>query len=200
MFHKIKIIMLIFHDWIRNLIHYRKPSGKWIKYEISEIIPEIKKIKTWQEKQSRIPYKFLNIIKSPSKFKLFIIHIKMLAKIEYVLDIDLYNIDEYWATSTEVIKNKSGDCEDQAHYLMLRLAEYGIPLNELGCVWVVFKDEENEDPSGHVFAIYQYCEDDFYILDNGYLSYSLTTAKKFLSNRPDIKVLAAYNFDEVWEY
>ena len=33
-------------------------------------------------------------------------------QIEYKYDIDLYGIDDYWTSPTEVLKSRKGDCED----------------------------------------------------------------------------------------
>lgn len=53
----------------------------------------------------------------------------------YVLDIDNYRVDDYWATPDEFLQH-NGDCEDFAIIKMLSLKQLGIDVNRMRVVVV----------------------------------------------------------------
>jgi len=53
----------------------------------------------------------------------------------YVLDIDNYDIDDYWATPNEFLQ-RNGDCEDFAIIKMLSLKKLGFDVNKMRVVVV----------------------------------------------------------------
>lgn len=125
------------------------------------------------------------------------IHKNCIKDIVYVKDSELYNTNEYLATTEDIEKNKAGDCEDQAYYTMLKLKEAGFRDDDIGVLFVM---EKNKPDSGHVFAILHYTDNDFYMLDNGHFLSLPVKAKNYLGKRDDIEYIIAYNLFDIWNY
>ena len=87
-----------------------------------------------------------------------------------------------------------GDCEDQAIVIIRMLADSGLPYKNLGVCIV----------SGHAFAIVHHKEDDFYILDNGYMTKEVVEASLFFPfearNGKALSPIAGFNVMNDWRY
>jgi len=81
-------------------------------------------------------------------------------KQQYILDIENYGIEDYWATPREFLQN-SGDCEDYAIIKMLTLKKLGY---EMGSVRLVVLQDTNLRIPHAVLSIKN--GDDILILDN----------------------------------
>ena len=81
-------------------------------------------------------------------------------KMEYVLDIENYGLDDYWATPKQFLQN-SGDCEDYAIIKMLSLKQLGF---DVGKMRVVVVQDTNQRIAHAVMSIDR--QDDILILDN----------------------------------
>ncbi|GAU07677.1 hypothetical protein [Desulfoplanes formicivorans] len=102
--------------------------------------------------------------------------------------------DGMWKVSTDTLQKGKGISLDQAIVLMHRLRDAGFPDDALGVVSVQLEQQR------HSFAIIQYAEDDFWMLDNGYFSVFPVRASRFLAKRDDIVYLIGFNFFDVWTY
>ena len=99
-----------------------------------------------------------------------------------------------WKVSTDTLQKGRGISLDQAIVLMHRLRDAGFPDDALGVVSVQLSRQR------HSFAIIQFAEDDFWMLDNGRLSSVPVKATTFLAKRGDIVYLIGFNFFDVWNY
>lgn len=99
-----------------------------------------------------------------------------------------------WKVSTDTLQQGRGISLDQSIVLMHRLRDAGFPDDALGVVSVQLQQQR------HSFAIIQYAEDDFWMLDNGYFSVLPVRASRFLAKREDIVYLIGFNFFDVWNY
>jgi predicted transglutaminase-like cysteine proteinase len=79
---------------------------------------------------------------------------------EYILDIDNYGVDDYWAVPREFLYN-NGDCEDYAITKLFSLRWLGFPMDELRIV--VLQDTNLRIPHA-VLAVAD--DNDIMILDN----------------------------------
>jgi len=79
---------------------------------------------------------------------------------EYILDIDNYGIEDYWAVPREFLYN-NGDCEDYAITKLFSLLWLGVPIDDMRLV--VLQDTNLRIPHA-VLAVAE--NDDIMILDN----------------------------------
>ena len=94
-----------------------------------------------------------------------------------------------WNTShkTEIIER--GDCEDQAIYIMSLLRDQ---CTDWRCLGVGIA-------GNHAFAIVQIDENDFWIIDNGHLSYSIEKASQLLPYK-HLRPVCGFNLFKKWSY
>ena len=83
---------------------------------------------------------------------------------------------------------------DQSIAIMHRLRDAGFPDDSLGVVSVEFSGRR------HSFAIVHDRPDDFWVLDNGMLSFCPVRGSVLLAARRDVGVLIGFNFFDVWNY
>lgn len=105
--------------------------------------------------------------------------------IRYSDDMSLYGVREYWATPTETLKAKAGDCDDYAILKYYTLKPY---IKE-GELWYAFGSFKGIT---HLFLLYY---------DKDGVAYALDNAVKTLhplSERPDLEVLMKFTEDYVW--
>ena len=79
---------------------------------------------------------------------------------EYILDIENYGMDDYWATPKEFLYN-NGDCEDYAIIKMLSLKKLGFDMERIRLV--VLQDTNLRTPHA-VLAVES--KNDILIMDN----------------------------------
>lgn len=79
---------------------------------------------------------------------------------EYILDIDNYGVDDYWATPKEFLYN-NGDCEDYAIIKMMSLKMLGFDMHKIRLI--ILQDTNLRVPHA-VLAIE--AQNDVLIMDN----------------------------------
>ena len=82
-------------------------------------------VKVWQN--------FLTRIQTLSKREQLIAVNQFANEHEYILDIENYGIDDYWATPKEFLDN-NGDCEDYAIIKMISLKKLGFDMSKIRLV------------------------------------------------------------------
>ncbi len=102
--------------------------------------------------------------------------------------------DGMWKVSTDTLQKGRGISLDQAIVLMHRLRDAGFPDDALGVVSVQLSRQR------HSFAIVQFAEDDFWMLDNGRFCSVPVKASTYLAKRNDLRYLIGFNFFDVWNY
>lgn len=199
--HKIKINFLILKTLFIKFKYFFKKKCRNNKFFKNKTITDqgnLQKALDWQKRQlAELDIGIKQTAFKYSKNKIKEVYYKALKEIAYQKDIKLYNKEEYMATIKEIRSLGFGDCEDQAYNIMFRLRELGISDDFLG---VLFVSEKNKENSGHVFAIVQNQDDDFWILDNGHYLAIPTLASKYLAKRDDIEYVIGYNLYSIWNY
>lgn len=156
--------------------HYESKIIDWQKRELSSLPRHlVKEIKT----------DFIDLQKANN------IHWDVHKLIKYEKDIDAWEKKDYWQTSNQTIFLLKGDCEDQAFVRMRLLKEAGLPDKCLAIIII----------EGHAFAgIYtDERNNDFYILDNGNLTYCMGWASKILPYF-NAQPIVGFNLFDKWEY
>ncbi len=103
---------------------------------------------------------FLNSVKNRSRNEQLNAVNRYANQKKYILDIDNYGVEDYWAVAREFLYN-SGDCEDYAITKLFSLRWLGFPMDELRIV--VLQDTNLRIPHA-VLAVAD--KDDILILDN----------------------------------
>ena len=188
--------------FILNLISYIKNfKRKFEDHTSYEKIPEYdgifrRTISNWQRRESESlnnPTKSSGDLPAGWKNKAKQIHRDMLKNMEYVSDTHLYGKCEYWATSKEILKYMKGDCEDQAIYVLRELRDAGFPDNKIGVVIV----------KEHAFACIHITNNDFWLLDNGYISRQIIKASEIFPVKikgTELKPVCGFNLFDIWTY
>lgn len=99
--------------------------------------------------------------------------------VKYVPDEQQFDERDWWAVSDLVLARMKGDCEDQAIARWRIMREQGFPDDAIG-IGVCW---------GHAFAVLHYCEDDFYVLDNGFLTNEIVKASELFPVEREIESL-----------
>ncbi|NLY41345.1 MAG: hypothetical protein GX055_06970 [Desulfovibrionales bacterium] len=105
-----------------------------------------------------------------------------------------HELGELWRPSSVTMDRGRGISLDQSIAIMHRLRDAGFPDDALGVVSVQFADRR------HSFALVHDQDDDFWMLDNGLLSFSPLRGSVFFSARKDVHILIGFNFFDVWNY
>lgn len=105
-----------------------------------------------------------------------------------------HELGELWRPSSVTMDRGRGISLDQSIAIMHRLRDAGFPDDALGVVSVQIADRR------HSFAIVQDRDDDFWMLDNGLLSFSPLRGSIFFAARKDVHILIGFNFFDVWNY
>lgn len=105
---------------------------------------------------------------------------------------DIVNWDrrDYWQPSWATEYLRTGDCEDYAILKYRIMRECGFPDNRIGIILI----------KGHAFAALLEPEnDDFFILDNGSISYFMKKASETLPY-DDREIVCGFNLFNIWGY
>jgi len=149
------------------------------------------KIYNWQRKEDVIwARKEFSLDPGRQLLELQEIRYWVVTHIKYVKDAVNYDKKEYWAAIDEVIMRGTGDCEDQAFVMYKMMLEAGFPRDKVGIVCV----------KGHAFACYHFIKDDFYILDNGYLTSRVVKASKYFKDNEKVRPIVGFNISNQWSY
>lgn len=129
------------------------------------------KIKDWQrrEKEAQNIINAQNGVVDLNKAKE--IHRWILKNIVYVSDEENYGKLEYWPTSDEVLKSKKEDCDGIAIACWRKLRDAGFPDDKIGIACV----------DGHAFCVIFRNNNDFWVLDNGSITYKMELASEALT-------------------
>lgn len=200
---------------MRKLLFYTKALISTIKYYIYKFlfyfegkfkrlpyhIYNMNKIYSWQKRERELytTYNYNRTFDYEDSGKQVLelqkIRSWVIKNIKYKKDIVNYDKKEYWATTDEILKRGTGDCEDQAFIMYRKMFEAGFPRNKIGIICV----------KGHAFACYHYCHDDFYILDNGFIADRVIKATElFICNncgkQTEMKPIVGFNIGMLWSY
>jgi len=141
------------------------------------------KIFDWQYRERHV-FHVVDNINKPTLKDIKKVHRWVLTNFKYIPD----KGKDYWETSDEVIQKGGADCEGLAALMMRKLRELGIPDEKLGICII----------PRHAFATYWYKDDDFYILDNGYMTYHVVKASEFSWKKGE--PLCGFNLSDVWSF
>jgi hypothetical protein len=117
------------------------------------------------------------------------IHNECLQQFTYVKDIEQYNQSEVWSTTPEIELKMKGDCDDFAMLVWKKLRLAGFDPSYLGMVII----------SGHMFACIHVTDTDFYVLDNGNITYNIRLASRVLPHKGR-EPICGFNVNQYWVY
>lgn len=115
--------------------------------------------------------------------------------IRYTFDIELYNVDDYWASPTEVLRNRRGDCEDYAFLKREILISMGIPKSRLKLIHVDVKGGYTFSPDVKHFVLGYYHTSDE---SNPILLDNMFPRTMYLSTRYDLRLNYVFDESNVW--
>lgn len=116
-------------------------------------------------------------------------------RIDYISDIEQYKRINHYPTSKQVWTTDKDDCDGQAIAVWKALELQEFPADEIGMGVV----------DGHMFAVWHDPEliNDFWVLDNGFLSRKMVKASKLFPckyrGRP-LEPLYGFNVNSWWSY
>ena len=111
--------------------------------------------------------------------------------LRYAEDIDVWGVQDYWASPLEALQKGAGDCEDYAIAKYLSLASAGVPIAKLRMVYVRAMVGGKSLPH-MVLAYYSQPGAEPLILDN------LVTEVKPASQRGDLSPVFSFNSEGLW--
>ena len=106
--------------------------------------------------------------------KIYLIN-NYIATFSYKSDKEIYNRNDYWATSEQFFKNGGGDCEDISISQYDLLIKYGVNENKLD-----FLKGKNLSGQNHLVLRYKIKENDYLILEHGYITKYKNYTSSFL--------------------
>lgn len=120
---------------------------------------------------------------------------KLQRKMKFVTDIENYGVEDYWATAEEVLNTYRDDCDGFAVAIWSYLGNEAFIEKDIGMVYVY----------GHMFACWHENgnDDDFWVLDNGFLTRRMVKASKLFPIKRRGKILEpiyGFNVKRWWEY
>ncbi|WP_032095325.1 MULTISPECIES: transglutaminase-like cysteine peptidase [unclassified Alteromonas] len=114
--------------------------------------------------------------------------------IEYALDADIFNEQDYWATPAELIGHSKGDCEDFAIAKYVALLHLGIDRDKLRLIYVKAKIGRSRITQAHmVLGYYDMPSSDPLVLD------SLISSVLPGSQRTDLVPVFSFNDSGIWQ-
>lgn len=104
-------------------------------------------------------------------------------------DINIWGVEDYWATPKEFIEKGQGDCEDFVIMKYFSLIEKGISKKKLLLSYVIY-----EEVKSHMVLLYQseYDENEWFVLD------SLVDNIFPTERRSDLKFIYSFNEAGIW--
>jgi predicted transglutaminase-like cysteine proteinase len=113
-------------------------------------------------------------------------------RMQYKTDMEVYKVEDYWATPLEAMGNAAGDCEDFAIAKYMTLRIMGIPDERLRLIYVRYQSG-NTAPIAHmVLGYYAQPEEEPVILDN------MVSSVRPASMRPDLSPVYSFNSAGLW--
>lgn len=110
-------------------------------------------------------------------------------ELRYVEDIDLWRVDDYWATPVEALWRGAGDCEDFAIAKYFSLRQRGMPAEKLLITYVKVLNPER---AHMVLTYYPDNDGEPLVLD------SLIDTLEPADSRKDLLPVYAFNGEGVW--
>ena len=160
---------------------YERKILNWQAREMTSL--GMQEIKTFQEGA----YDFDKIRKA---------HDWVLRNIKWNSDQVVYGRTDFWAISDRVIKLKTDDCDGQAVAMWRKMLDAGLPGLEIGMAILIGNGQ------GHMTGSYQ-IDDDFWVLDNGYMTSQIVKASELFANKKrckGMKPVAGFNLHQFWSY
>lgn len=111
------------------------------------------------------------------------------SELRYVEDIDLWHVDDYWATPVEALWKGAGDCEDFAIAKYFSLRKWGMPADKLLITYVKVLNPER---AHMVLTYYPDADGEPLVLD------SLVDTIEPADARKDLLPVYAFNGEGVW--
>lgn len=190
--------------WPFNL--FIRPKYKYKRVMNPKDMAAIGKVHDWQERQktdyewnisrSELSKKYITPLTGiRARWAARSILKKVQRKMHFVRDIENYGMSDYWATAEEVLSTHRDDCDGFAVALWAYLTNYNFSEMDIGMVYV----------HGHMFACWHEDgnDDDFWVLDNGFMTTSMVKASKFFPiKRKDnlLEPIYGFNAKRWWDY
>lgn len=114
-------------------------------------------------------------------------------RIRWMDDIDIWGVEDFWATPLETMGKGQGDCEDYVIAKYITLRQLGVPVSRLRLIYVRARIGRSQITQAHmVLGYYETPSAEPRILDN--LVPSITPA----SQRTDLDPLFSFNSEGLW--
>jgi predicted transglutaminase-like cysteine proteinase len=113
-------------------------------------------------------------------------------RILYKTDMEVYKVEDYWATPLEFMGHGAGDCEDFVIAKYMTLRALGVPNERLRLIYVRYQTG-NTAPIAHmVLGYYAQPTEEPVILDN------MVSSIRPASMRSDLTPVYSFNSDGLW--
>jgi predicted transglutaminase-like cysteine proteinase len=113
-------------------------------------------------------------------------------RILYKSDMEVYKVEDYWATPLEFMGHGAGDCEDFSISKYMTLRILGIPNERLRLIYVRYQSGGAPPIAHMVLGYYAQPAEEPVILDN------MVTSIRPASMRPDLSPVYSFNSDGLW--
>ncbi len=110
-------------------------------------------------------------------------------QLSFVNDIDLWGMEDYWATPIQMLSSNGGDCEDYSIAKYFTLREMGIPEEHMRLTYV---KALQLDQAHMVLTYFPTPDSESLVLDN------LDTEIRQSSDRTDLLPVYSFNGDGLW--
>ena len=123
-------------------------------------------------------------------------HRWVLDNIAWDSDQKIHGRPDFWATTDEILKRRRDDCDGQAAAVWRQMRDAGLPDLKIGQVMLA----AGRRRQGHMIAAYFHAEDDFLVLDNGYMTREILTARELFSNTTLCKQMRPVAWFNLWQF
>lgn len=113
-------------------------------------------------------------------------------RILYKSDLEVYKVEDYWATPLEFMGHGAGDCEDFSISKYMTLRILGVPNERLRLIYVRYQSGGAPPIAHMVLGYYAEPAEEPVILDN------MVTSIRPASMRPDLSPVYSFNSDGLW--
>lgn len=176
-------------DWLKNFFLKKETLSFERNFQTNHLVH--RKIKDWQNREAPIWEGYKDIPLNIGLASVKELHKNLL----YHFSVEQDVFGDYWKTSKESMDDMTGDCEDFAILLWSILRRNGFDIKTIGMVII----------PRHCFAFYQpyWLEDDFYVLDNGFITKEIVKASELFPIKQGNEILLpvlGFNLEEWWTY
>ena len=113
-------------------------------------------------------------------------------RVRWLTDLEIYGVEDFWATPAETLGRGTGDCEDFTIAKYVSLRHLGVPAEQLRLTYVQLKVTATQSQAHMVLAWYPKPNTTPLILDN--VNPRILPA----SQRKDLKPIFSFNSEELW--